>query len=884
MAFLAGVLIGQFSSQLAPPWLALMLLAGGAGLRWLAVRSATTGGSATGGAWRARAAPSRLASAAAALLLGYAWLALFAQARLAEELPAALQGRDLQVVGTVAGVPERHGRRLRFVFDVEHLSHAGREVDFAARLRLSWYADGDDGSAALRAGQRWRFTVRLRRPRGFANPHGFDYPGWLFRHAIRATGYVRRAPPAQRLAVDSARPAARLHAARQWLGERLDASLSLHREARQPGLLRALAIGQRDGLSPALWDDLRRTGTNHLVAISGLHIGLVAGLVGWLASRLWGSLPWLMRRASRAGFAAVAACPAALGYAALAGFSVPTQRALAMLAVALAALLLRRRPSAWRGFSLALLAVLLVDPLAPMGVDFWLSFAAVAVILLTCSGRWLRVARPAAESQAAPGDDLRGGDMSGGDMSGGAPAAGVDWRDWPRLQLAISLGLLPLTLLFFDHGSLVAPLVNLLAVPLMGLALLPLTLAGALLAAVDPWLASWPLWLADLLADGLVAALGAAADLPLASWQRAVADGWPAVLALLGALLLVLPASLLSGLLPGPAPRWLALPLCLPALLWLPPAPRHGSFQLEMLDVGQGLAVLLRTADHALLYDAGARYSARFDAGSAVVLPHLRGERVARLDLAIASHGDNDHRGGLPAVFAEFPVDDLLASFDWAALGIAEPPLAPPLRRCTAGQHWRWDGVDFRILHPPPGWSAGAENDASCVLRITAADGTAALLPGDIEAAGEAALLAAGATAGAPAGAQAGAQAGVADELAGGLASSAVLIAPHHGSRSSSSADFIAALEADWVLLPVGHRNRYGFPHAEVLARYRASGARILRSDRDGAVGLLLGAGGVHELYRARGSPAYWTDTGAQADELAAKWARSGKSSMIAAH
>ena len=836
MAFLAGVLTGQFSSQLAPPWLALGLLAGGAGLRCLALRIAAAPGCPSA------CAAARAAAAAGALLLGYAWLALFAQARLGEALPAALQGRDLQVVGAVAGVPERHGRQLRFLFDIERLSHAGREVDFAARLRLSWYAGGGDegGIAALRAGQRWRFTVRLRRPRGFANRHGFDYAGWLFRHAIRATGYVRREPPAQRLAADSQHPAARLHASRQWLGERLDAALALRGEARQPGLLRALAIGQRDGLSPALWDDLRRTGTNHLVAISGLHIGLVAGLVGWLASRLWGCLPWLMRRASRAGFAAAAACPAAFGYAALAGFSVPTQRALAMFAVALAALLLRRRPSAWRGFSLALLAVLLVDPLAPMGADFWLSFAAVAVILLTFSGRWLRAMRPGAALQPAADDVADAGAHSG-------TRSGIDWRDWPRLQLAVSLGLLPLTLLFFDHGSLVAPLVNLLAVPLMGVALLPLTLAGALLATVDPWLASWPLWLADLLADGLVAGLGAAADLPLASWQRAVADGWPAALALLGALLLVLPAGLLAGL----APRWLALPLCLPVLLWTSPAPRHGSFQLEMLDVGQGLALLVRTARHALLYDAGARFSARFDAGSAVLLPHLRGEGLARLDMAIASHGDNDHRGGLPAVFAEVPVGALLASFEWADLGIAAPPGAPPLRRCAAGQRWRWDGVDFRILHPPPGWAAGAENDASCVLRIVAADGTAALLPGDIEAAGEAALLGRG-VAGSAAGGR-----------ADGLARSALLIAPHHASRSSSGADFVAALGADWVLLPVGHGNRYGFPHPEVLARYRASGARILRSDHDGAVGLLLGAGGVRLLYRARAAQAYWTDTGA---------------------
>lgn len=770
IAFLLGVLAGQFSTTLLSINSAAVLMLAALLFGW-------------------RLPHGRHPAAA---LFGFAWLCLFAQLRLADALPHELQGEDLLIRGHVVGLPTLQHDRTRFQFQIESAQHGEQRLDMPLLTRIAWYR-----GESPRAGERWQLLVRLKRPRGLANPGGFDYASWLFRHGIRATGYVRDGQHNQRLAGHAS--SQWLHRTREWLGERLSAALP---DARQPGLLRALSLGQRDRISPELWEQLRATGTNHLVAISGLHIGLIAGGFAWLASLVWRFSPPLRERFTRPGFAAAMSLPAAIAYAALAGFALPTQRALIMLTIVIATLLLRRHIGLWRGWSLALLAVLLFDPLAPMGVDFWLSFGAVATIIFAFQGRL---------------------------------ASASQWRHALRLQVAVSLGLLPLTLLFFQHGSIVSPLANLIAVPLVGLLLVPLVLLGALLAAVDPSWASGILWLGDMLADHLVLGLGWLAEHPISHWQQAAPSPIALGLALLGIAIMLSPARLL--------PRWLLIPLCLPALFSSTARPPHGQFELHLPDVGQGLSVVIQTKHHALLFDAGARFSARFDAGSAVVLPFLQQLGITRLDVAIASHGDNDHRGGLPAVLAAVPTNRLLTGFNWR-----DSPQESTA--CRTGQQWHWDGVHFEILHPAEAMPEG--NNASCVLLITAANGSRALVPGDIEESGEAMLL------------------------ARGIAPVELLIAPHHGSKTSSSEALLTRLQPQVALFPIGHRNRYGFPHPAVQARYDRLGVRSYRSDRDGALSFRLGEpSDGHQprlLQRSRDTRRYWQDV----------WVNPRKSSIIA--
>ncbi len=696
-----------------------------------------------------------------------AWFAaglLYALIRAHLALPPAwlaqAEGRDVVVEGTVASLVERDSRAARFVFHARRLAWNGGARACGCRLRLAWYARRGGAVPPLAPGQRWRLTVRLKRPRGFANPGGFDYGAWLLQRRIDATGYVRTRPPPEALG----RGGGGLHALRGALLERLQAALDGRPAG---GLVAALALGERSGIDPRQWEVLRRTGTGHLVAISGLHVGLVAGLAFFLARRLWTLVPGAARYlpAPRAG--AMAGFAAAAAYAALAGFSVPTQRALVMVAVAMAMLSAQRRAPAADGLLLALVAVLVLDPLAVLGAGFWLSFGAVAVILWAAAGRH-------------PGRGWR------------ARAAAA-----LHLQGAVALGLVPLTLLWFGQAALVSPLANLFAIPAVGLVAVPLVLGGtACLGAGLEAAGGGLLGAAAWLLEQVMAVLASLAAWDAGQWQ-APAPG-PAALALgvAGVALLLAPRGL-----PG---RWLGLVLLLPLLVPQPPRPEPGGFRLAVLDVGQGLAAVVETHRRVLVFDAGARFSARFDAGSAVVAPYLRARGWRAVDLLVISHGDGDHAGGVPGLARALPVGRVLAPEPWHGAGLTARP-------CAAGQAWTWDGVRFEMLGPEG--RGGRRNDRSCVLRVEGAVHSA-LLPGDIEAGSEYRLVA---------------------RAGDGLASE-VLVAPHHGSRTSSTPRFVAAVAPRLVVFPAGWRNRFRFPAREVTARYRAAGAILAQTGRDGAV------------------------------------------------
>lgn len=695
------------------------------------------------------------------LLAGFAWASLHAQAALELRLPPTLEGSDLSLTVTIDGLPEPRPELTRFEARVLDAPEAAAGLR-GRRLRLSWYRPAPE----LAPGEVWVLNLRLRRPRGVLNPGGFDFERWALQRGLAATGYVREPELARRL-----RPARGLDAWRLRLSERIAGRLA-GRDAR---FIRALALGDTRGFQDRDWEVLRATGLSHLMAISGFHVGMVAGFSALLTRALWWLLPGLGLRWPRPQGAAVAALLAATAYSAAAGFALPTLRTLLMIAVVLVARLGRRAQAPSQSFALALLAVLLFDPLAVLGAGFWLSFLGVA---------WLLWCLP------------------------GAPSGGGAWlRALLSAQGVATLGLLPMTVWFFGQASLLGPLANLIGIPAIALGVAPLAVLGLAGEALWPGLGSWLLHAASWLMDGLWVAMGRAADWPWSQVWLPEAGLAALLLALAGAFWLLLPRGV-----PGKAlAPILFLPLLWPRLERPPP----GAFDLRVLDVGQGLSVLVSTAGHHLLYDAGPAYRGGLDLGEAAVLPALQALGVRRLDRLVLSHADNDHAGGAAALRRAHPQAEVLAP---EGSGLA------PARPCRAGQSWEWDGVRFALLHPPEHFPY-LRNESSCVLRIEAA-GRAVLLPGDIGSIVERRL---------------------AREQSAALAAE-VLLAPHHGSRGSSSPELLDAVGARRVLVSSGHRNRFGHPHPQTLARYRERGMEAAGTGESGMLALRVGPEGLSPL------------------------------------
>ncbi len=695
------------------------------------------------------------------VVAGFVWTAQCAAWRLDDRLPAA---GDFPLTGWVDDFPTAAPGQSTFSFSVAE----PRPIGVPRRLRLTWY----DPPPGLAAGAALEVVARLKPPRGLRNPGGFDYERWLLVEGYGATGYVRSGQ------IEPERPAG---LARTWLlyrarlAERIAAATG---DADGAALLTALAIGERFRFEERHWTAFRRTGTSHLVAVSGMHVGLLGLVLFVLTRRLW---LWLPGAAAAYDLEAAAAVSllGTLYYAALTGFAVPAQRSLFMIATALALTVTRLSVGVGQGLAAALLGVLLWDPLAPLSASFWLSFGAVGVLMWLSVPRTLRVVRPGRASRVV--------------------AAA---RDLLRLQWNVSRALLPLTAAFFAQVSLVGVAVNLIAIPWFTFVLVPMTLV-ATVAASDPWLGTTLaplLWqAAGSAASVTAAALDAVAAIPWAA-VHVPTLAWPVtVLAVVGTFL-ALPVHPL----PGRSLAWLALlPLALPAAR--PPEP--GAVRLQLLDVGHGLAVIVETHAHRLLYDAGPRFPSGFDAGLDVVVPALR--TVGRdLDLVIVSHADNDHAGGVPSVLAEFPSARVLEGPDVHLRG----------SRCERGQRWRWDGVEFAVVHPPAGFIPRG-NDSSCVLRVSTG-GHAVLIAGDIELRGESAL-------------------------ANETVAADVVIVPHHGSATSSSPAFVNAVGADFALVSAGYGNRWGFPKPAVRARWERAGAAVLVTGDRGAITVTLGSRGV---------------------------------------
>jgi competence protein ComEC len=708
----------------------------------------------------------KLTLTALAFGIGFFWAAFCAHTRLADELASAWEGRDVRVIGVVARLPYVFERGVRFEFDVEQAWP--EDARAPKRIVLTWYgawrkAPPAADLPAVRAGERWEMTVRLRRPHGTANPHGFDYESWLMERGVRATGYVRPGESTRRLTEFVPHPVYAIERVRESTRARILDALP---GAPYAGVVVALVMGDQRAIAQAQWTVFTRTGVNHLMSISGLHVTMIAALVFTLVNLLWRRSQrltlWLPARHA----ATLAGLLAALSYAALAGFAVPAQRTVYMLCVVAAALWLKQLTAARTILTLALLVVTVLDPWAVMAPGFWLSFGAVAVILYVCVG----------------------------------PVRPPHWLiAWLRTQWAVTLGLVPLLLAMFQQVSLISPIANALAIPIVSLVVVPLALIGTVLPfdavlALDHALVVW-----------LMAALTELADLPASVWQQHAPPLWAVVGALCGAAYMLLPRGW-----PG---RWIGIAGFLPLFLAIPEGPANGAVRLAILDVGQGLAVVVRTREHALIYDAGPRYSADVDSGNRIVVPYLRATGIRYLDGVIVTHADNDHSGGAASVLSAVPVDWLLSSLPATS---ELQSMAPQSMPCYGGQHWVWNAVLFEIVHPrleSHSQDRLKSNDRSCVLRITAGV-TRILLTGDIEAKSERELLV----------------------REGERLRADILVAPHHGSTTSSTSEFLAAVSPRTTIFTVGYRNRFGHPRPAVLQRYQDIGSRILRSDHHGAV------------------------------------------------
>jgi competence protein ComEC len=792
-AALAAFVAGVFVLQQQPTLPARTLLAAAAGAALILAAMALRSRRRRDGAREARVAAAVLL--AAAFTLGFSYAGWRAHERLAVALSSQDEGRDVALVGIVAGLPAAMERGVRFEFLVEAVETPA--VSVPPRIALAWYSP----SAEVAPGQRWAFTARLRRPHGTFNPGGFDLEAWLFERNLRAGGYVRETPAPERLATMVWSIAAAIDRARAELRSRLLARLGGQRFG---GVLIALVLGDQRAIAEEDWLLFNRSGISHLVSISGLHITMISGLVAIMAGALWRRSPRTLALAPAQAAAAAAAVVAALVYCLLAGWGVPAQRTFFMLLTVAAAMWLRIGARLPTTLALAAVVVCLLDPWAVIAPGFWLSFGAVAAIFLTVSGR------PGA---VEPGWKSR-------------------LREAGRVQLAVTLALLPLTAALFQQISVVSIVANTVAIPMVSLVVTPLALLAGLAVVLPEPLASLAVpclalahWLLAVLHQFLtVLTLPAWTSLPLPAppW-------WTVALALAGVLWLLAP--------PGWPLRWAGALWLAPMLVWPATRPLDGELWVTALDVGQGSAILVESKQHAMLYDSGPRFSSTADAGGRIVLPYLRWRGIGAIDLLVVSHLDSDHSGGAASILRAIPVALALSSIDGAHPAVRG---AAAVRRCESGQRIDLGAMRIDVLRPPASdydRPRLPSNAASCVLRVSFGRHRL-LLTGDLPAREEA-------------------------ELAMREPDLAVawLSVPHHGSRGSSSDVLIDAAQPRWASVQAGYRNRFGHPDPEVTARYLARGVRVVRSDESGAAQWRFGRDGAVELHRWRATAhRYWHD------------------------
>jgi competence protein ComEC len=729
--------------------------------------------------------------------LGFIWAAAFATIRISDELPKDWEQKSITLIGVIATLPEVTERGERFLFDVEKdlTDKPTKALKVPRHISLNYYREIQTIKSEnalnqfnyFHAGERWQFTVRLKRPHTTYNPHGFDFEAWALEENIRATGSISNKGGYKQLDNFVWQPKYLIEIWREKVGNYISRTLANKAYA---GVIRALVVGDDSQITQAQWNVYLRTGVNHLMSISGLHITMLAGLVFAITAFVWRRFPNLVMCMPTRKAAMITGLFAAGLYALLAGMSVPTQRTLYMLITFASALLVGRNLAISRALAIALIVVVIMDPWAVIAPGFWLSFSAVALIAYVSVGR----------------------------------LAIQHWfQEAVNTQWAVTLGLLPLLIVMFGQASIVSPIANAFAIPVISLVVVPLAIMGSLLH-VD-----FILHVSHFVLDFCMQGLNWLAGLPIATWQQATPSMWALIAAIFGVLWLLLPR--------GFPQRWLGLVLLLPLFFVNPPRPKEGEMQVTVLDVGQGLAVVVKTKDHTLLYDAGPRYSTQSDAGSKVVIPFLRGEGVKKLDGFIVSHNDEDHSGGAASVLTQLGVGWFSSSFTQTDT----MSLPSNAIKCFAGQHWRWNQVNFEVLYPS--WESYenihlTDNNRSCVVKMSSQFGSL-LLTGDIEKEAEAVLL----------------------QTNNHVLSSDVLIVPHHGSKTSSSLEFISAVEPKYSVFTVGYLNRFKHPKPLILERYERYGTLLYRSDFNGAQQIDFTRNNRIKIEAWRQShPRYWHD------------------------
>ncbi len=698
----------------------------------------------------------------AAFMLGFIWSAWCANSLLAWTLPLEMEGNPVIVKGYIASLPIPDKSGVKFDFQNEELEFQNKLKNGNARIRLTW----SNPHPYLHAGDKWRLCVRLKRIHGVKSPGAFDFEAWALQNGIRASGHVTVCINNRFISHHWFHfPVEQL---RQYMFEQIRSHLD--GLVISPWLL-ALIIGVRVGITQNDWQILRNTGTNHLMAIAGLHIGIVAAMIHITVTWLWrrASILSLYIPAQMAG--ACAALLLSILYSALAGYSIPTQRACLMLTLCIITIISRRNTNAWHVWSLALLMMQLINPLCVLTVSFWLSFITIALIIYGMGGR--------------------------------LQTDSIWWR-WGRVQWVIGAGLVPMTLALYQECSLISFAANTIAIPWLEFFILPFCLIGSCLIVIIPSLGVLLLLIANRSLMALWAFLAWLARFNVSVNQFSIADYSILAVTMLGFVLLLVPAGL-----PG---RWLGIVWIAPALLFKPAKPASGDIWFSVLDVGQGLSIVVQTYQHTLIYDAGPSFSSSFDMGESVVVPYLRLLSANVIDMLVISHGDNDHIGGAFSVLRLLDVKSVQSS-------VPDKITSTDNHYCRSGISWSWDGVNFTFLNPSEKILRDRNNN-SCVLMIDNGE-KRVLLTGDIEKSAEIDLLA---------------------RIPGNLPAN-IMIAPHHGSKTSGMPQFIQAVHPQIVVYATGYRNRYHFPHPGVAAAYAAIHAQQYNTVNSGTIQFKLEKG-----------------------------------------
>lgn len=708
--------------------------------------------------------------------LGFSWALLRADAVIKQNLPEEIEQQEVILTGVVISIPEIYTDHIRFQFRINEIKDMNGHVYSSNGVtRLSWYKYKQTPIP----GEVWRLKAKLKRPWGFMNPGGFDYEGSLLRQGINSHGYVKQAVVNQRLNTE---PGYFIQKWRYVISNRLKKII----DKSMYGLGLALSLGDRSQLHPDQLKILARTGTSHLIAISGLHLGLIASLFYFLARYVWSRFYCLTQRLPAPVFASIMAFIVAFIYAALTGFALPTERALIMIGVLLLALLSSRQIVVTHIIVIAVFLILLLDPFAIIMADFWLSFMAVCFIFYVTR---FRISKQNPMTQ------------------------------WLRLQCYLSLALVPLLIFWFKQIPLYSVVANIVAIPVIGFVIVPLVLLAAVLIFPFPQLSYYIYQFIAVVADKQWAFLKYISEQNYGVIPIAAPGVFALISAVIGILILLMPRGL-------PA-RWLGVLWFLPLFYPQLPKPAFAEFDFTLLDVGQGLAAVIETNKHVLIYDTGAYFSEQFNLGDAVIIPYLKHNGIKMISMLLVSHGDNDHIGGARSILENFSVDKVLSS-------VPEKLPSNKAEHCYAGQQWHWDGVLFEILHPDL-HSSFTGNNNSCVLKVSGGSGSV-LLTGDIEKQAEFQLL----------------------KQSANKLKADILIVPHHGSRTSSTNEFIDSVSPQFAFFPVGYKNRFGFPKQDILSRYEARSVDTRVSYLTGALLVKFRENGIHINEYRRNNRHFW--------------------------